>query len=776
MKQRPMDLKHLNFLRRTVFCVLVLFSINASGQLCPPQTSVLFNENNTIGAVVTTITVQDGVTLTMNTNPYGAFGIDGNNLVAVTVLDYETLPSPTLLVLLDCNKEGEPSASARIFVTVQNINDNPPVFAQSHYDLSVEELSAINTSITKIEATDPDKDTLYYSLISPMDEFGLLSNVNPVIQVKKVLDYDTTPEVSLILFAQDTAFSPPVTPSHTASTTITVTIIDINNRPPWFQPCTETLIGITTICLNSGYQGTVNLTEQATGALPLEPGPVLAIDGDKGRNEPINYRMLTGNEGDIFSINTINGDITMQKPVDVAGPIVLTVMAYEEQTPDMFATTTVTLQVVSKSMHPPVFVKSSYEGFISEDADVGSLVLEGKTSNKPLQVQATDADFANGMNPHITFEVLGSNDFGITAEGFILMTRSLAPGMTELQMRVVDSTNGEASTASLSVEVTPGVPTTTTDMPTTTTDTITSSAITSETITSSIVTTDTSAGTSVTSETVTSSIVTTDTSAGTSVTSETVTTQTTSNPETLTTFSSSNPSPQTDGLVGPVGDFKTEDMVALGVSLAAVLLLCLVTIGLLVYRLKRHDSDWKKLSEASIFRSTLTGGSNGPKDGVQYTNDGFQDDEDKGSLNSKEAAELPLPLGPGLNRSVPEKPKEENSGLALQDGSSKDTGSPLSDSSSLSPSDNTDSEKEVKPILTKERRMEDGYKAVWFKQDIDPNVKEEVVIIPDSGEKDVGQDDDDEDSEDEESVTDMNRSTRHRDSDSEDEEGLTSDL
>lgn len=46
-------------------------------------------------------------------------------------------------------------------------------------------------------------------------------------------------------------------------------------------------------------------------------------------------------------------------------------------------------------------------------------------------------------------------------------------------------------------------------------------------------------------------------------------------------------------------------------------------------------------------------------------------------------------------------------------------------------SDKADSEKEVKPILTKERRMEEGYKSVWFKEDIDPNAKEEVVIIPD---------------------------------------------
>lgn len=72
-----------------------------------------------------------------------------------------------------------------------------------------------------------------------------------------------------------------------------------------------------------------------------------------------------------------------------------TLKAYELESPDLFATTTVTLQVVLSSDYKPQFVKPKYEGFISEDAGVGSLVLESKSTNIPLQVQATDADFSD---------------------------------------------------------------------------------------------------------------------------------------------------------------------------------------------------------------------------------------------------------------------------------------------------------------------------------------------------------------------------------------------
>ena len=47
------------------------------------------------------------------------------------------------------------------------------------------------------------------------------------------------------------------------------------------------------------------------------------------------------------------------------------------------------------SLHPPRFDKDAYEGYISLDAGVDSLVLEGKDSSKPLRVQATDQDFAD---------------------------------------------------------------------------------------------------------------------------------------------------------------------------------------------------------------------------------------------------------------------------------------------------------------------------------------------------------------------------------------------
>ncbi|KAL0188002.1 hypothetical protein M9458_015101, partial [Cirrhinus mrigala] len=61
----------------------------------------------------------------------------------------------------------------------------------------------------------------------------------------------------------DTPLQPqPGERSFTASATIIVNIKDIDNRPPWFQPCTRVTNGNAKLCLSLGYKGRVNLTEK----------------------------------------------------------------------------------------------------------------------------------------------------------------------------------------------------------------------------------------------------------------------------------------------------------------------------------------------------------------------------------------------------------------------------------------------------------------------------------------------------------------------------------
>ncbi|XP_007568538.1 cadherin-related family member 5-like isoform X3 [Poecilia formosa] len=616
---------HLSVGKFFICLLLVLFQAsNATSQSCSFESPVQFQENNSVGDVVTTISVTPGETIAI-TNANVPFGINGNQLIATEVLDREE--TQTYALGIRCTLEGG-SISKTIVVIVQDVNDNKPIFEKDLYQEKVEELSKIDSSVGEFPATDLDGPVLYYTLTSESepDAFKLRSQSTPEILVNRPLDYDKVKEVQLILRAQDTPLtSPPEGPSFTATTTIMISITDTDNRPPWFEPCTRHTINEVVICQNPGYTGRINLNEQETGVLPLKPGPLYAVDGDFGIKEEITYYIIAGNEDSLFQINPNSGNITMLRPTDVVKEIALTVL---------------------------------------------------------------------GINPNITYSIEGSSDFAIIG-GYLFLTKDLPQSSVSLQVVATDTSNDETATAALRVELTLGLSTTT--LPQSTTDSMTTTAI--EKSTSD-------------SETTKEIMPTSDS------TLSTDTIFTTRPTEGVSTASTSQH-------LGPSGEFGIVDMAALGATLGVLLFLCVLVIGLLVYRMRKGNAAWKKIQEASMFRSSL--GQANQKEGIQYTNEAFQNDDDRSSTGS----------GGPEGRSVltswdPPKPVENIHSEEVNQSSSERLRTQFPDNASDSGSDRADNEKEVKPILTKERRVEEGYKSVWFKEDIDPNAKEEVVIIPEN--------------------------------------------
>ncbi|XP_047435762.1 cadherin-related family member 5 [Mugil cephalus] len=453
-KSKPVDVL-LGCIVAVCFC-----SVCRAQRLCTvPPGPVTVAENSTADVQVVKIISGSDVTLTVAVNPEDLFFLKGNALMVKKGLDYESLSSPALTVWVRCTRAGSRPVNESVEVLVENINDNPPNFAQNHYVLDVNELIPINSSVGLIEATDVDSEPLYYRLESATDKFFRLENINtPRILVKSLLDYDVVQKVSLVLHVRDTFNgSASNEPFFTSVATVTVNVKDVDNRPPWFQPCLRTNVGTAKLCVSGGYRGRVNLTEKEEGPLVLEPGPVFAKDGDKNRSEQISYRILRGNEGNIFQIDEETGNITMTKAADIVGPIILTVLASQVTNRDQFAVTQVTFEVMKKSRNPPRFEKERYEGFIYSNSVPESMILRDRTSYRPFRVRARDEDFAAGLNPDVKYEVQYSSYVNVTSDGFVILKRVVKTESFALQLRAVDSTTGEFGTAALSVQVIPAV-------------------------------------------------------------------------------------------------------------------------------------------------------------------------------------------------------------------------------------------------------------------------------------------------------------------------------
>uniref|UniRef100_G3PYT2 Cadherin domain-containing protein n=1 Tax=Gasterosteus aculeatus aculeatus TaxID=481459 RepID=G3PYT2_GASAC len=409
-------------------CVLAvcLCAVCGAERLCTvPPGPVAVPENNTADVELVKIVSGAEVALSVTVNPEDLFYLKGNALMAKKGLDYESLHSAALTVWVQCSKGGSRSVNESVEVLVENENDNPPNFAQSHYVLEVNELTPVNSSVGLIEASDVDSEPLFYRLEPATDKYFRLENINtPKIIVKSILDYDVVQKISLVLHVQDTLDgSASDRPFFTSVATITVQVRDVDNRPPWFQPCLRTSSGIAKLCVSTGYRGKVNLTEKEDGPLVLEPGPLFARDGDKNRSEQISYRILRGNEGNIFQIDEETGNISMAKAADIVGPITLTVLASQVTNRDQFSVTQVTFDVMKKSRNPPRFEKERYEGFIYSNSVPESMILRDRSTNRPFRVRARDEDFATGANPDVKYEVQYSSYVNVTLDGFVVLKR-----------------------------------------------------------------------------------------------------------------------------------------------------------------------------------------------------------------------------------------------------------------------------------------------------------------------------------------------------------------
>lgn len=123
---------------------------------------------------------------------------------------------------------------ANVIVNVQDINDNPPEFANKYYFATVPEIDAIGTEVVRVLATSKDTGVnadVYYSLIGGNEHKKFaINNVTGSITIADMLDYEKAKDFFLTVQAVDGGI-PPL--SNIATVNITVT--DCNDNAPAFS-------------------------------------------------------------------------------------------------------------------------------------------------------------------------------------------------------------------------------------------------------------------------------------------------------------------------------------------------------------------------------------------------------------------------------------------------------------------------------------------------------------------------------------------------------------
>ncbi|KAM3875515.1 LOW QUALITY PROTEIN: protocadherin-16-like [Diretmus argenteus] len=330
------------------------------------------------------------------------------DLVVNAILDREKRSTYTLS--LEAFDGGSPKRTDQMTldITVQDINDNAPVFNQSRYHAIISENLQPGSNILQVFATDADEGDngmVLYEINrrqSDPDRYFVVDSRSGVITLNKPLDFEMRRVHELVIQAQDNATQPEVTNAF-----VTIHVRDYNDNQP-----TMTIIFLS-------EDGSPQISEGA------QPGQYVArisvTDPDYGEYANVNVS-LEGGDGK-FALTTKDNIIYLICVDQILDreerdTYELRVMATDSGTPPLRAESSFTIQVIDVNDNPPKFDQPVYRQVIPEVVFPGSFVL---------QVTARDKD--QGPNGDISYSILQdqgahSNWFSIDAVTGIITTLS----------------------------------------------------------------------------------------------------------------------------------------------------------------------------------------------------------------------------------------------------------------------------------------------------------------------------------------------------------------
>lgn len=290
------------------------------------------------------------------------------------------------------------STSLNVSIRIIDVNDNTPQFSRSPYMANVTEHAAEGTIVIRIIATDIDSgnngEIIYSITDGNANNAFTIDNSTGIITVNADIDREIVNMFTLTVRAQDRG-----QPTARGNTTIVrVVVNDINDNAPIFTP------------------NVVNLTipeDRPSGSL----GTTLnAMDNDEpgSPNSDIVYSIVSGNDGNHFSIGSSTGLLSLVSPLDFEeqDSYTLSILGQDRGNPVMTGTAVVNVRVTNINDHPPV-ITGNVEITVPEDQAVNSNLA---------QFNATDLD---QMAVHFSLED-SSNLFAINRNtGVVTLIASL---------------------------------------------------------------------------------------------------------------------------------------------------------------------------------------------------------------------------------------------------------------------------------------------------------------------------------------------------------------
>lgn len=354
---------------------------------CDYQRRAHINEDATRGTIVLHVSAMDSDETRDNRNiDYSieagninsTFQItsDTGEILLVKTIDREQVSTFTLKVLAMDRGTPARNSTADVIIQVDDVNDNPPVFNQTFYEIKVSEAQAVGVALLRVAATDRDDGenaALSYDITSgnDADVFEMHPSTG-IISLKKSLDFDKVAEHRFIVRATDGHKTHPLS----AIATVSVQVQDENDNMPIFPVSSY----LQTVPENAPV-GTLVFTAHAN-------------DMDRGVYGKLNYSIIGGEDRNKFQVDAATGAVMSNMIFDYEAKNRYWLQLQASDIGGQTTSVNVQIEVESRDEYAPEFTESSYHFSMSVDAAVGHVI--GK-------VMATDAD--KGIDGRVVYHL-----------------------------------------------------------------------------------------------------------------------------------------------------------------------------------------------------------------------------------------------------------------------------------------------------------------------------------------------------------------------------------
>uniref|UniRef100_A0A8D2DD36 Protocadherin gamma subfamily A, 4 n=1 Tax=Sciurus vulgaris TaxID=55149 RepID=A0A8D2DD36_SCIVU len=296
-------------------------------------------------------------------------------------LDRET--QSTHHLVLTALDSGHPprSGSIKIGIIVVDANDNPPVFSQDVYRVSLREDVPPGTSVLRVMATDQDEGInaeFTYSFLGVADKaqrvFYLDPNTGNII-THQSLDFEEVERYTMKVEVKDRG-------SLSTQCKIIIEVLDENDNSP------EIII--------------TSFSDQILEDSPY--GMVVALfktrDRDSGENAEVTCSLSRDGPFKIHSSSSNYYKLVTDGALDreQTPAYNLTITATDRGKPPLSSSTTVTLHIIDVNDNAPIFQQSAYLVHIPENNQPGASIT---------QIRAWDPDL--GPNGQVSYSIVASD-------------------------------------------------------------------------------------------------------------------------------------------------------------------------------------------------------------------------------------------------------------------------------------------------------------------------------------------------------------------------------